>query len=149
MDLTKANFSNANRIRYGKDYYDGRMQASSRVFYEPERLFNLVDAPVTDIDVLSEGGQSNSQNEGTEKSASSQDLLKGESDKAKKSDVEPTAKDPLYWYGVLAPSILRTSQSAFKSAVEKIVRLASVDDKMKAMEIEIRRMRKKVKQASN
>ena len=32
LQLAQANFSNPNRFHYGQDYYDDRMQASTRVY---------------------------------------------------------------------------------------------------------------------
>lgn len=32
LSLAQANFSNPNRVRYGQDHYDDRMQASARVY---------------------------------------------------------------------------------------------------------------------
>lgn len=32
LDLARANFSNPNRIRYGQDFYDERMQAAMQVY---------------------------------------------------------------------------------------------------------------------
>lgn len=32
LSLAQANFSNSNRVRYGLDHYDERMQASARVY---------------------------------------------------------------------------------------------------------------------
>lgn len=34
LSLAQANFSNPNRVRYGQDFYDERMQAS-RQMYDP------------------------------------------------------------------------------------------------------------------
>ncbi|KAL8733591.1 MAG: hypothetical protein Q9166_002000 [cf. Caloplaca sp. 2 TL-2023] len=65
-----------------------------------------------------------------------------------KSEVPPevTISDPLKWFGILVPPALRTSQSSFKHAVtETIPLLANLSNEMKSMEIEIRRMRKKIR----
>lgn len=122
------------------------MQASTRVSYDPENLFSLIGFPGTDEGGSSEEGVSKSGGNETEKFAPSED---DPSEKAEISKEELNTKDPLFWFGVLAPLSLRNSQSAFKDAVGKILKLTTVDHEMKAMEIEIRRMRKKVKKAAS
>ena len=122
------------------------MQASSLVSYTSENSFNLIDCPVMDRKASSEGIQPGSE-DNAEKPAAAKNDIKDQKNDADASKMEPHATDPLVWFGVLAPLTLRHSQSAFKSALDKIAKLASVDSEMKAMEIEIRRSRKKMKMA--
>ena len=57
-------------------------------------------------------------------------------------------RDPLNWFGILVPSTLRASQRNFKDAVtDGIPALASVAKEMRAVEIEVRRARKRIKKA--
>ncbi|KAL8862287.1 MAG: hypothetical protein Q9178_001296 [Gyalolechia marmorata] len=59
---------------------------------------------------------------------------------------KPPTSDPLKWFGILVPPALRASQNSFKNAVtEKITLLANLSNEMRSMEIEIRRIRKKIK----
>lgn len=54
--------------------------------------------------------------------------------------------DPLKWFGILTPPTLRASQSSFKHTVtETTPLLANLSNEMKSIEIEVRRMRKKIK----
>lgn len=58
-------------------------------------------------------------------------------------------RDPLNWFGILVPPALRASQSSFKSAViDTIPALASTENEMRKVEIEVRRVRKRLKKAS-
>ncbi|KAL8695011.1 MAG: hypothetical protein Q9224_003469 [Gallowayella concinna] len=59
---------------------------------------------------------------------------------------ESETPDSLRWFGILVPPALRATQTSFKHAVtEAIPSLANLSNEMKSMEIEIRRMRKKIK----
>lgn len=61
-------------------------------------------------------------------------------------DSKPRISDPLNWFGILVPPALRVSQTSFKiAATETIPLLANLSNEMKSMEIEIRRMRKKIR----
>jgi hypothetical protein len=56
------------------------------------------------------------------------------------------AQDPLRWFGILVPSALRSSQSAFVSAVEGAVpELATLADSLRKQEIKIQRLRKQIR----
>lgn len=57
-------------------------------------------------------------------------------------------RDPLKWFGILVSPTLRTSQSNFKDVVSDLVpALASVSKEMREVEIEVRRVRKRMKKA--
>lgn len=67
---------------------------------------------------------------------------------AKKTTSSPSSCDPLNWFGILVPSALRRTQTSFKAVVEELVpRIVTVDREMRQLEIEVRRMRKKLLQA--
>lgn len=52
--------------------------------------------------------------------------------------------DPLRWFGILTPLALRQAQASAIDAVEQVIpRLVTVDAEMRAVEIEVRRARKK------
>ena len=57
-------------------------------------------------------------------------------------------RDPLKWFGILVSPALKTSQSNFKDVVSDLVpALASVSKEMREVEIEVRRVRKRMKKA--
>lgn len=59
------------------------------------------------------------------------------------------SRDPLNWFGILVPSVLRASQSEFEVAVMQVVpKLANVLKEMREVEIEVRRARKKLSKVS-
>ena len=144
LNLAKANFSNPNRIRYGKDYYDERMQASTQVFGAPESLFRVTHSPVYDVDLSTQANESETFNNGIVKPVSAKEQPNCRAENTKKPISKTNTKDPVIWFGVLVPPALRTSQTSFKDAVLKASHLAFVDTKMKGVEIEIRRTRKKL-----
>lgn len=67
---------------------------------------------------------------------------------SKETTSSTSSCDPLNWFGILVPSALRRTQSSFKTAAEEIVpRIATVEREMRQVEIEVRRLRKKMMQA--
>lgn len=61
-----------------------------------------------------------------------------------KKEKEKRRHDPLHWFGLFAPTTLRTAQAQSIEAVEhSIMRLASVNAEMASVEIEVRRARKR------
>lgn len=67
---------------------------------------------------------------------------------SKETTSSTSSCDPLNWFGILVPSALRRTQSSFKTAAEEIVpRIATVEREMRQVEIEVRRVRKKMLQA--
>ncbi|KAL8688691.1 MAG: hypothetical protein Q9218_005463 [Villophora microphyllina] len=143
FSLARANFSNPNRVRYGQDFYDDRMQAGVRL---------NIDSMTEHTPIATVGQESQKDTisisvlQPTRKSTDTQD------EKSPKSDTEKEAEapviDPLRWFGILVPPTLRTSQSSFKHAVTEIVpSLANISNEMKELEIEIRRTRKKIRKA--
>ena len=57
-------------------------------------------------------------------------------------------QDPLIWFGILVPPALRISQSNFKDAVADVIpALASISKEMREVEIEVRRVRKRLRKA--
>ncbi|KAH6671564.1 hypothetical protein F5X68DRAFT_43146 [Plectosphaerella plurivora] len=124
-DIARANFSAERGIRYGPDYYDERMQASRILAVttaddaEQVPAFESIKAPEPEP---------------------SKDAPEAEGEAPPK----PKSKDPLRWFGILAPQPLRQAQAHAVSAVDTLIpRLATVDAEMKHVEIQIRRARKK------
>lgn len=171
LSLAQANFSNQSRIRYGQDYYDERMQASSTVWVlGPQEMFSsqctlscslfpcrsieagtspsfAISAPLSlESPVrsdLEENEPLHSSKE-TPDSAGENIAANSESKVAKKSP-----RDPLDWFGILVPPTLRTSQGKFRAAVTgNIPALANVVKDMRELEIEVGRTRKKMRKAS-
>ncbi|KAL6871933.1 hypothetical protein J3F83DRAFT_733172 [Trichoderma novae-zelandiae] len=171
QNIARANFTGERGMRYGQDHYDERMRAMRALDIEAggESVprFTIRNLPSSAADEgrkgdekkkkkpesnpggeqadtttatahdstgsVSEGNQtSEGQDEDTE------DL--GE----KKQKTKKTSRNPLHWYGLLAPLPLRTAQTLSVQAVEQVIpRLASVNAEMEHVEIEIRRARKK------
>lgn len=171
MSLAKANFNNTSRTRYGQDYYDERMQASRMINVGEEDLHvifeiareeaNLTPSP-TSPSPKSENITPPSSEEKNEASAASS----GESEEASNdadsnhaaTSNKPTeandsssgnsksSTDPLRWFGILVPPALRSSQSAFASAVEgPVLQLASVVKDLRRLENDIARLRKQIR----
>jgi len=58
-------------------------------------------------------------------------------------DAAARPSDPLRWFGILAPSELRAAQGDAATMMELVPRLVGVDAEMRAVEVEIRRARKR------
>jgi len=126
QNLARANFSAERGVRYGPDYYDDRMQASRTLSVSTSDdnsgrpRFDIVQSP-----------------EEKEEEASKSDEPTTKSQQSK-------SRDPLRWFGILAPMPLRQAQAQAVIAVETVIpRLVTVDAEMKELEIQIRRARKK------
>ncbi len=144
MHLAKANFSNLNRVRYGRDYYDERMQASTRVLCTDEDSFRTIHLPTSEYSSSMEMKQADSRSDPDgdhgDLQQTSVEVVKAET----KSEKQNRTSDPLNWFGILIPPALRVSQAAFQNAITMVPRLAALDQEMRALEIEIRRTRKKL-----
>ncbi|PFH58205.1 hypothetical protein XA68_14025 [Ophiocordyceps unilateralis] len=117
-DIARANFSAERGMRYGENHYDQRMQAT--------RLLSLDEAeagqPIfATIPVAAETSQENAS-----------------------VGRAAVCKDPLRWFGLFVPTALRTAQSQSVEAVERVIpRLVTVNAEMLAVEIQVRRARKR------
>ncbi|KAI4264441.1 MAG: hypothetical protein L6R42_000433 [Xanthoria sp. 1 TBL-2021] len=147
FSLAQANFSNHNKVRYGQDFYDDRMQALTTFYINPSTDDPSNDGDVERLlkDTISVTMiQPVSKNLETKKSKVDEDSTKPPISK----DSKPSMSDPLNWFGILVPSTLRASQTSFKNAATEIIPLlANLSNEMKSMEIEIRRTRKKIRKA--
>ncbi|KAL8914171.1 MAG: hypothetical protein Q9171_001166 [Xanthocarpia ochracea] len=145
LSLAQANFSNHNRLRYGQDFYDDRMQASTKFLVKPptDELFDDADDErLLKYTISLFTLQPASGSPETTKSTADEASTKSQTD----IESKPPTSDPLKWFGILVPPALRASQNSFKNAVtEKITLLANLSNEMRSMEIEIRRIRKKIK----
>lgn len=171
QSLARANFSAERGVRYyGRDYYDERMQAARRLQIssrDPSSTAEkavTVSAPVfglraypapvdsqtrsTNVEGDRGGGDGeNREGEGAvpgdgEKRQEKQSADGDRAERGKKTDKRPT--DPLRWFGILTPLALRQAQGQAVKAVEEIIpRLATVSAEMAAVELEVRRARKR------
>ncbi|KAB5570026.1 hypothetical protein GE09DRAFT_693119 [Coniochaeta sp. 2T2.1] len=143
QNIARANFSAERGIRYGRDMYDERMQASrSLTITERED-----DTPIFEVAPSAE------EKEEARGPAEKEALGDGEKDtngtgaeKEKEDDSQKAQKprDPLRWFGILTPLPLRQAQSKSIEAVEEIIpKLATVNAQMADVEIRVRRARKK------
>lgn len=76
----------------------------------------------------------------------------GQDEKASPAEADAASElpvsDPLKWFGVLVPPALRVSQNSFRNAVtETVPSLANISNEMRALEVDIRRVRKKIRRA--
>lgn len=140
LSLAKANFSNTNRNHYGQDFYDDRMQASTRVSLGHSRPFFFTATPTRlGLQPMS----------GVDETGSQKPPERDETTIASgKGKGPPVSPNPLNWFGILVPQALRAAQSNFQGAVTRNVpELASITKEMKEVEIEVRRTRKKLRKA--
>ncbi|KAL9015012.1 MAG: hypothetical protein Q9173_000367 [Seirophora scorigena] len=146
FSLAQANYSNPARRRYCQDFYDDRMQASTRmnsnISSPPEQLssFNPILKDITSVAFLPPASKTSSVEQA--KRIEDPDTI------AKDSEPELRVSDPLKWFGILVPLALRACQTSFKHAVRELIpSLTNVSNEIKSLEIEIRRMRKKIRKA--
>ena len=166
LALAQANFSNPNRIRYGQDFFDDRMQASIYVYVSLwETNLNVGAAQkklmppysiIKHVNPVIKIGQapaavSLSQSDDQEQTKTQAPTTSDEDchDQSKAMENEPELRhNPLRWFGILVPPALRASQSSFKNAtIDGIVPLANTIKDMQDLEIEIKRARKQSRKA--
>ncbi|KAL1901363.1 hypothetical protein Sste5346_001768 [Sporothrix stenoceras] len=154
-NLARANFSAERGFRYGPDHFDGRMQALVRLSLseddsgsEPAPSF-AVTRPKKEVEVEATDDVMETKDAGEKKQEDETDTTKNTTEKPrpKKSSKkkEPAGpRDPLQWFGVLTPMALRQAQSEAIEVIDNIVpRLTTLSAEMAAVEIEVRRARKK------
>ncbi|KAF2146232.1 uncharacterized protein K452DRAFT_294815 [Aplosporella prunicola CBS 121167] len=150
ISLAQANFNSPNRVRYGQDLYDERMQALRAVSIDETgpaltRAIGLVkttgEPPSPSSDPADEAPPN--PNDPAEITASDKDNTPQH---AAEGETHPTPRDPIRMFGILVPPALRTSQAHFVRAVEgPVPRLANLAAELRALEIEIGRARKAVR----
>ncbi|KND92379.1 hypothetical protein TOPH_03256 [Tolypocladium ophioglossoides CBS 100239] len=127
QNIARANFSAERGLRYGRDQYDERMQATRVVGVSVDAS----DVPTFTVSTAT----------------ATADAATGTEDERQREDGKeeaPGARDPLRWFGLLAPMPLRKAQGLSAEAVERVVpRLVSVSAEMGGVEIEVRRARKR------
>ncbi|GAB7337548.1 hypothetical protein MBLNU457_g2864t1 [Dothideomycetes sp. NU457] len=160
FSLAQANFKPANRIRYGQDYYDERMQASRLASISIDdggrTKVSIARAEIQSEDVRKEDldhvevkqqptppGTPPADNGTTDEDDGAEEV-----ETKKAAQAEQVVKDPIRWFGVLVPSQLRSCQSSFVAAVEGPVCVATnAAREMRAIEVGIRKLRKDIKKA--
>ncbi|KAK0623605.1 hypothetical protein B0T14DRAFT_411771, partial [Immersiella caudata] len=155
QNLAKANFSAERGIRYGQDYYDDRMRAARKVVISRRRedmdATSLGDErPVVfEMRYYDEDGAVGGKGEGegevagiTAEADAEDETADGDERGERKGKNKP--KDPLRWFGILTPMVLRQAQKFALESVEEVVPLlATVSAEMARIELEVRRARKK------
>ncbi len=168
-NLARANFAAERGFRYGPEHFDGRMQALVRLAVsdssvsggeekkqEPAATFAVV-RPKKEAAKTADSGKDGEPKDGGEPKKGSEVDATNDDDDAGRDASERTEKktkkavktpkgprDPLQWFGVLTPMALRKAQQDAIAVVDDVVpRLASVAGEMAAVEIEVRRARKK------
>ncbi|KAI2462910.1 hypothetical protein F4781DRAFT_161455 [Annulohypoxylon bovei var. microspora] len=150
QNIARANFAGERGMRFGQDQYDERMQASRRVAVAQDDSALESSAPI--FAVSAQGAESeparasHDPEEGAAVDDSAQDEVEeeGEKEGAGASSPKVQRRDPLRWFGLLAPMALRRAQAQSVEAVEQVIpKLVSVNAEMAQVEIEVRRARKK------
>ncbi|KAK6341981.1 hypothetical protein TWF730_001462 [Orbilia blumenaviensis] len=165
FNLAQANFNAPNRVRYGQDMYDNRMQALRGVRIDVNEAdvttYNLKDLTVAEV-VKSEKSEKpdsaapskldDSDPEPT-KEKSSEDAGPENSSPAKSQPSDSEAvlalanskSDPLRWFGILRPMTLGNAQKNFTQSLPPIMKLVSTLDNIEYHEKRIRDVRQKVR----
>lgn len=151
-NLARANFAAERGLRYGPDHFDGRMQALVRLSVtegdsgsEAAASF-AVTRPKKEVKAEAEDNKTKEkEDDEKEKLQDDQDAeTKPKTKKSSKKKEPAGPRDPLQWFGVLTPMALRQAQNEAIEAIDNIVpRLATLNAEMAAVEIEVRRARKK------
>lgn len=146
--------------RYGKDCYDERMKAQRRVHikHDESRTTSYViskpnlpqktehqDSKQTDVQSTKDDHE-NEETMEQEKPLADTTTQSSEIHPTKKlPKQDPALRDPLTWFGILAPPTLRQTQSHFVKVVEHAIpALLGVDSEMRALEQEISTVRERL-----
>ncbi|KIH91854.1 hypothetical protein SPBR_02040 [Sporothrix brasiliensis 5110] len=157
-NLARANFAAERGFRYGPDHFDGRMQALVRLniaedskgtepaaaSFAVARPRKGVKADVTDDKESKESLDLESDEKKYEAEDADNTTTRPMSRKSNQTKKPSGPRDPLQWFGVLTPMALRQAQQEAIEVIDNIVpRLAALSAEMAAVEIEVRRARKK------
>lgn len=171
LSLAESNFHTSGGQRFGKDYYDERMVARTRLRVSKEEAGGG-KARVVRIARVGEG-QSAEEGEGKRQEKAEDECLlsrtpasdsnsqdKGAASSDDENDshdqVDPEKKlpidtrEPIRWFGILVPSSLRQAQKSFSSAVldgDALTKAINSARGMREIEAEIRKLRKAIKKA--
>ncbi|KAF3083872.1 hypothetical protein TWF569_010128 [Orbilia oligospora] len=163
LNLAQANFNAPNRVRYGQDMYDNRMQALRGVSIAVNEtnvtayILKDLTSPPEVVDSEQADPEAPSKLEGPdigpEKEEVSEIVGKGDHDTPKErpddSDAALTLAnpkaDPLRWFGILRPMALGTAQKNFLHGLPPIMELVSTLSEIEYHEKDIRSLRQKVR----
>ena len=150
-NLARANFAAERGFRYGPDHFDGRMQALAKLSVVEDSSSSSggkEHAPLFTVtrpkkEVKAEVPKEEEE-EKKEEDKQGRPEKPGAAKKAKDATKSTAPRDPLQWFGMLAPMALRHAQTEAIEAVDNVIpRLASLNAAMAAVEIDVRRARKK------
>ncbi|KAL9120649.1 MAG: hypothetical protein Q9187_002799 [Circinaria calcarea] len=138
FSLAQANFTSPNRIHYGQDFYDDRMQASVPISCNTSKPYFAVAEKTSP----SSGKPSDTQPQSNLEVTIPTDDSTVQEKSSMNPEVSKTPSDPLNWFGILVPQALRTAQSHFSAAVmDEVAQLVNIRQEMVEVEAEVRRLR--------
>lgn len=164
QDLARANFSAERGMRFGQDFYDDRMQASTTVrismddrgvpTFTPTKEGKERAVPSPETNTKGHETRAEKEIEGVEDGKKEENLVDragpveepeaGEQQETSKPSKPPRSRDPLQWFGLLTPMPLRQAQGRSIQLIEQVIpKLVSVNAEMNQVEIQVRRARKK------
>jgi hypothetical protein len=160
FDLAQATFKSTTRVRYGQEYYDDRMQATTRFETSvdnqgtPRLALNVGATPSPSTEPANTESTSNEKSPDSDKSSDEkeQENKAEEREHEDKPDDKEKAhnkvRDPIHWYGILVPPSLRSCQKSFISAIDDpIIHAANSAQALHRIDIDIRKLRKDIKKA--
>jgi hypothetical protein len=160
FDLAQATFKSTTRVRYGQEYYDDRMQATTRFEasvdkQDTPRLASIVNdtpSPSTkpaNKDPTSTEKSPHSNKETDEQGQEAKPEEQGSEDRAEdKQEAHSKVRNPLHWYGILVPPSLRSSQKSFIAAIQTpVIDAANSAQALHRIDMDIRKLRKDIKKA--
>jgi hypothetical protein len=165
FDLAQATFKSTTRVRYGQEYYDDRMQATTRfeASVNDQNISHVAlkinDTPSTSTRPLNKDPtkQSSDANEvPDEEMQEEKSSERGEKDGPEEQEEEDKpndkekahnkVRDPLHWYGILVPPSLRSSQKAFNSAIhDPVIDAVNSAQALHRVDMDIRKLRKDIR----
>lgn len=155
-------------MRYGQHYYDDRMQAGRHVLAKPtnndEQKLVLSVKQNGIAEAFDATTEKRAKQVPTPPSAPPDETLKDHcidpdsqtdpmteghiTDTTATKEAKEPARDPLRWFGILIPPVLKQSQQSFSSAVDGPVCAAVNSSRsMRDVEVEIRKLRKEIRRA--
>ncbi|ETS76785.1 hypothetical protein PFICI_12172 [Pestalotiopsis fici W106-1] len=149
QNIARANFSAERGMRFGQNHYDDRVQASRKLEISLDdngcAVFKVAGATLDQTapqkcqtEAAAVGAQDPAQEE------TDANVSHNGKEPLVHEDKAPRRKNPLQWFGLLAPLPLRQAQAQNVKAVEDIIpRLVTVNAEMEQVEIAVRRARKK------
>ncbi|KAJ5710839.1 hypothetical protein N7488_004995 [Penicillium malachiteum] len=170
LSLAHANYLCPPGRRYGADYYDERMKANQRISIreapendEVKYQFSLdyitqhlpdkstetqLESPIPKFPQSEGVSQLDLHTTGSDHPPIDNPNVPKSSYEEEKKKEQPNkfqSDDPIYWFGVLVPSSLRTAQKAFTEGIQRqIPELAAVTVEMRGLEKQIRHLRTKL-----